>query len=69
VGVSGRLGAATAAAMIVFCAPARAGTDGPNNPTFLPFAGTNLWRDGAFLYGGALWSPGGLKADGFTGIR
>ncbi len=30
------------------------------------FAGTDLWRDGAFLYGGALWSPAGFDAEGFT---
>jgi hypothetical protein len=36
-------------------------------PFFL-FAGTDLWRDGAFVHGGLLWSPAGLDADGFTGI-
>ncbi|MGH6726891.1 MAG: cellulose biosynthesis protein BcsS [Pseudolabrys sp.] len=30
------------------------------------FSGTDLWRDGRFVYGGALWSPGGLDHEGFT---
>jgi hypothetical protein len=36
---------------------------------FLFFGGTDLWRYGDFLYGGALWSPGGLNNDGVAGIR
>jgi len=44
--------------------PARA--DGAPLPSFLFFGGTDLWRYGAFAYGGALWSPGGVDADGFT---
>jgi hypothetical protein len=59
--------AALAAAAGVACItvePARAGP--PNDPTFLFFTGTDLWRYGAFLYGGAIWSPGGLDTDGFT---
>ncbi len=64
------LGAAVSAALTVLCAiAARAGTVGPDNPSFLLFAGTDLWRDGAFLAGGLLWSPGGLDKSGFTGIR
>jgi hypothetical protein len=47
---------------------ARAETVGPNNPSFLLFAGTDLWRDGAFGNGGFLWSPTGLDQGGFTGI-
>jgi hypothetical protein len=50
-------------------APGRAEAGGPNPPSFLLFAGTDLWRYGAFAYGGTLWSPGGVDADGFTGIR
>lgn len=34
--------------------------------TFLYFTGADLWRKGGTSYGGALWSPGGLNADGFT---
>jgi hypothetical protein len=33
---------------------------------FLLFGGTDLWRYGDFLYGGAVWSPGGLNKDGFA---
>lgn len=32
----------------------------------LLFSGTDLWGHGHFLYGGALWSPGGLDREGFT---
>ena len=45
---------------------ARAENDGPANPSFLLFAGSDLWRDGEFLNGGTLWSPKGLNNDGFT---
>ena len=48
------------------CAPARAETAPPDTPSFLLFAGTDLWRYGAFLYGGGLWSPAGVEHDGFT---
>jgi hypothetical protein len=67
VGVLMRFVAAIAATTTVFCADAaRAGDAGPNNPSFLLFAGTDLWRDGAFLNGGLLWSPAGLDTSGFT---
>jgi hypothetical protein len=53
--------------MVVCCAGMdRASAAGPNDPTFLIFAGTDLWRYGAFLYGGALWSPAGVDTSGFT---
>jgi hypothetical protein len=32
----------------------------------LLFAGNDLWGHGSFLYGGTLWSPGGLDRGGFT---
>jgi hypothetical protein len=32
----------------------------------LLFSGSDLWGHGSFLYGGALWSPGGLDHGGFT---
>ena len=37
-----------------------------DNPSFLLFADTDLWRDGAFANGGLLWSPAGLGQSGFT---
>jgi hypothetical protein len=60
--------AIVAAASLICCVgvrsgPARAGDDGAK---LLFFSGTDLWRDGQFLYGGVLWSPGGLDRDGFT---
>jgi hypothetical protein len=38
----------------------------PDDATFLFFGGTDLWRYGAFLYGGAVWSPGGVDNSGFA---
>ena len=57
-----------AAAFMVCCVcvstgPARAGDDGAQ---FLLFSGADLWRDGRFMHGGLLWSPGGLDREGFT---
>ena len=57
-----------AAAFCICCVgvstgPVRAGDDGAQ---FLLFSGADLWRDGRFLHGGLLWSPGGLERDGFT---
>ena len=51
---------------VCVCSTARGGSDGPPHPSFLLFGGTDVWRDGAFLHGGALWSPEGLDVDGFT---
>jgi hypothetical protein len=62
--------AGAAVAIQVLCAAVGvADATEPGDPTFLFFAGTDLWRYGAFFYGGSLWSPAGLDADGFTGIR
>lgn len=58
---------AVAAAGLFLCAiAAAAGTEEPKGPSFLYFAGSDLWRDGAFLNGGMLWSPAGLDKSGFT---
>jgi hypothetical protein len=38
----------------------------PASPSVLFFSGTDLWRQGQFVHGGALLSPAGLDADGFT---
>jgi hypothetical protein len=57
---------AVATLLIGTVASTWAGADGPANPSYLLFAGTDLWREGAFVYGGLLWSPAGLGAEGFT---
>ena len=68
-GMSRGFGAAGTATMMVLCATAaQAGSDGPSNPSLLLFAGTDLWRDGAFLDGGLIWSPAGLNTGGLTGV-
>lgn len=41
-------------------------TSSPRPPTTLYFSGADLWHKGGTVYGGLLWSPGGLDADGFT---
>lgn len=40
--------------------------DAAEEPTLLIFSGGDLWREGGFLHGGLLWSPGGLEEEGFT---
>jgi hypothetical protein len=58
---------APAVAILVLCGAVDLAEAGePNDPAFLFFTGTDLWRYGAFAYGGLLWSPAGLDADGFT---
>jgi hypothetical protein len=44
-------------------APAGAQSAGAH---LLLFTGSDLWGHGSFLYGGTLWSPGGLDRGGFT---
>ena len=39
---------------------------GDPDPHFLFYSGTDLWRFGAFMHGGVLWSPDGLNREGFT---
>ncbi len=65
-GVAWGFGAVASALMLLCVNLAHADTAGPDGRSFLLFAGTDLWRDGAFLHGGLLWSPGGFDADGFT---
>jgi hypothetical protein len=57
---------ATAVAGAVLCPLLGHAQAAPTEPAFLLFGGTDLWRYGQFLYGGALWSPAGIDTDGFT---
>ena len=67
VALRGVIAALVAVAWAAVCgAIERAGAGAPDSPSFLLFSGTEIWRYGAFLYGGLLWSPAGLDADGFT---
>ena len=57
-----------AAAFMVCCVglpslPAAAGDD--EESRVILFSGRDLWRNGAFLYGGLLLAPGGFDQDGF----
>jgi hypothetical protein len=58
--------AVAAAVLIVSALSALAQADGAANPSVLFFAGTDLWRQGEFIHGGALLAPAGLDAEGFT---
>jgi hypothetical protein len=44
---------------------ASAGAQGTSD-RFLLFSSTDVWRQGSFLHGGVLWSPGGLDNEGFA---
>jgi hypothetical protein len=57
-----------AAVALIFCcvwtfAPATAEED--DETRVILFSGRDLWRDGAFAYGGLLVAPGGFEDDGF----
>lgn len=54
--------ASFACCVCVSSGPARASDDA----TVLLFSGIDLWRDGQFMHGGLIWSPGGLDRDGFA---
>lgn len=60
------------AAALVFCGcvsllprSVHAGDDEEDDAHFILFSGRDIWRNGAFLYGGTTWSPGGFEQDGF----
>jgi hypothetical protein len=62
----GGVAAAFAAALCVVV-PARAGDQTrPDDPRFLLFANTDLWRHGGFMHGGVVWSPNGIDKEGFA---
>lgn len=46
------------------CALADPAEDGQEAAHFLIFSGADLWRQGNFLYGGTVWAPFALDADG-----
>jgi Cellulose biosynthesis protein BcsS len=55
------------AAILLYCVcvlavPARAADD--EDATVILFSGRDLWRNGAFAYGGLLVAPGGFEDDG-----
>lgn len=62
----GREGCIHAAAVVFCCVgvsprPAQAGDD---DATVILFSGRDIWRNGAFMYGGLLIAPGGFDQDG-----
>ena len=62
-------GVAVAAVTAISVAVASAWAGGDlhrDEPRFLLFSTTDLWRHGGFLHGGVVWSPGGMDNDGFA---
>jgi len=63
-----RAAAFTAAASLVcwLCVSASPGRAADDDETrYLLFSGRDIWRNGAFAYGGLLFAPGGIDQDGF----
>ncbi len=65
-GVAARLVAAFCWVCSTGVAYAETAENGEHVPHFLYFSGTDLWRYGAFMHGGVLWSPDGVNREGFT---
>jgi hypothetical protein len=65
VALRGVVAAVAAVAVGIVCGVAKR-AQATELPSFLLFSGTNFWSYGGFLYGGAIWSPGGLDSNGFT---
>jgi hypothetical protein len=68
-GVGGVAAAAVLAAVLgvaVEPGPAVGEQAGDDGARFLLFAVSDLWRQGGFLHGGAVWSPAGIDRDGFA---
>jgi hypothetical protein len=55
-----------AAISVLFASAARADMFRRDDDTVFYFTGTDLWRQGSFSYGGAVWSPSGLDREGLT---
>lgn len=68
VALRGMVAALIAAAACVVCGHSRSAAAGEaENSSLLVFSGTDLWRYGAFLYGGTVWAPTGLDSgSGFS---
>jgi hypothetical protein len=47
-------------------ATATGAAEPPPPPTLMYFSGADIWREGAFVHAGLLWSPKGLFEEGFT---
>jgi hypothetical protein len=60
-----RVGSAVVAAVGWLLCFVQSAAAGPGD-TVLYFSGTDLWRNGTFLYGGVVWSPWGLDHEGFA---
>src|SRR5689334_22696389 len=60
-----RVGSAVVSAAASLLCLVQAAVAGPGD-TVLYFSGVDLWRNGAFLHGGGVWSPWGLSNEGFA---
>lgn len=64
-----RIATAVLAAAAVVCAVPGAADNLPDRheqENFIFFAGSDFWRDGAFLHGGVLWAANGLDREGLV---
>lgn len=61
-----RHGFAMTACLVCAVSLARGADADPAEPKFQLFSGTDLWREGGFLYGGVVWSPDSLYKQGFA---
>jgi hypothetical protein len=66
--VSRVVAATVIAATVMFVVPALADSVEPSRHVdhFLFFSGEDIWRQGLFLYGGSVWAPSGLDANGIV---
>ncbi len=61
-----RVGAAVFAAATLWLGCVMSAGAQDTGARYLFSSGIDLWRSGDFMYGGTLWSPGGLNREGFT---
>jgi len=57
---------AVAAFVVLLSCVSAAPVEGSDSARFVFFSGSDIWHEGAFAYGGVLWSPDGLNGEGFT---
>ena len=66
--MGGRVSAAIAVAVAgcIGAGSVWAASDTDGMARLILFSGIDLWRNGEFVHGGVLWSPGGLDREGFS---
>jgi hypothetical protein len=54
-----------AAAAVLYCVGAAMAVAEDDDARLMMFSGRDLWRNGAFFFGGGIWAPGSFERDGF----